>query len=353
MLKNKKARCFQIDVLRGIAMILVVCAHMDWFVMKRFPTFDEVLMDNDMPVFFLISGFFSFSLSLNKEKFGDKIFNGLACVLYPSILFFFLYVAATGLSVSASIADPMKQGYWFTFVLFEVTIIYTCLLYAAIHIRVLNRNLSLFHISLLFASFVMMKLIAGNPMSGSWFDVLSIGLLLRYMPFFILGALCRIHFDKFKGLLNHPVYLVALGLLWIAGMSMRFIGGGEIPFSMAIYRFSPLAGVIVIFFLCVNYIPDNWEDSGVCRILCGIGTNTLQIYLLHYFFIAAIVGLSDGVLSALPIMVESLVYMVGISVLLIGPLGILRLLRYTRLESFIFPRRGLFTTISRWQTGQA
>lgn len=345
---NKKKRYFQIDVLRGIAMILVVCAHMDWFVIRRVHVFDEVLMDSDMPVFFLISGFFAFTRTLSKSRFLEKFLNLLMSVLYPSVLFFLLYMLTMRVSIVEQIIEPMKLGYWFTFVLFEISIVYLCLLYVAVKISFLNKHLFGVHVAILIGSFLLIKLCGDGLSSQLWFNALSVGLVLRYFPFFIIGAICRIHFETFKKICS-PFILGLLCLLWIAGILMRFINIDGVPMSMSVYRFAPMAGAVMFFFLCVDYIPESSEGTFTSRALCYIGKNTLQIYLLHYFFIAGIIAISGDALANLPLELQILVYPIGAFILLVGPLCVMKVLRLLRIEDFVFPKRGIFMKLLKWK----
>lgn len=130
---DKKERIQYIDALRGFTMILVVFAHVEMFGFFNFgyETFIGKLFQSfRMPLFFFISGFIAYK--------SDRIWNRSTCcqltkkkmlvqiipALFFGLIYTYLYLDQ---DFNAFISDSSKRGYWFTFVLLEMFLIYYCM----------------------------------------------------------------------------------------------------------------------------------------------------------------------------------------------------------------------------------
>lgn len=129
----EKQRIEYIDAMRGFTMLLVVYSHILLFgYADLLIREDEILSFNRffiafrMPLFFFISGFILFK--------GGIIWNFSACYnflkkkakiqLIPTFFFLALYAFFFDYSISDSLVDSYKFGYWFTLTLFEYFLCY-------------------------------------------------------------------------------------------------------------------------------------------------------------------------------------------------------------------------------------
>lgn len=120
-----------IDAMRGFTMLLVIYAHIELFSLNinyiETFTLNRVLILTRMPLFFFISGFilykstflwnFSNTLNFLKKKFMVQII--------PTTFFIFIYVICFNQNIKDLFFNPHKNGYWFTYTLFQYFIFYS------------------------------------------------------------------------------------------------------------------------------------------------------------------------------------------------------------------------------------
>lgn len=125
-----KERIQYIDALRGFTMILVVFAHVETFGFFNFEyeTFlGRLFQSFIMPLFFFISGFIAYK--------SDRVWNLHTCwtltkkkmivQIIPALIIGMIYTYTYLQSdIIKFISDPAKVGYWFTFVLLEMFLLY-------------------------------------------------------------------------------------------------------------------------------------------------------------------------------------------------------------------------------------
>ena len=105
----------------------------------------------------------------------------------------------------------------------------------------------------------------------------------RYYLFFYIGSWVRRHFDVFLSWTNNPIILllVACGFMLVAIMPHT---------DMAIWAYLTFAvggilGLTMVFTLFRMAAPVLTKSHLVGNFLQFLGTRTLDIYLLHYFFL--------------------------------------------------------------------
>ena len=117
-------RLVYIDILKGIAIILVVMGHM--FVPYTDyldSTVNQMIYSVHMPLFIFLSGFV-FHLSQGKHSVRITIMKRILSLLLPFFCFSAVYCFANDISYSDMLLkNEMHNGYWFTLVLFEIILI--------------------------------------------------------------------------------------------------------------------------------------------------------------------------------------------------------------------------------------
>lgn len=119
-------RLVYIDLLKGIAIILVVMGHMfepytDWL---NSPI-NQMIYSVHIPLFIFLSGFV-FHVYNGKHGRLRTIAKRAFALLLPFFTFSALYCYSKELSyVDTLFMDEMHKGYWFTLVLFEIVAIST------------------------------------------------------------------------------------------------------------------------------------------------------------------------------------------------------------------------------------
>lgn len=275
-------------------MILVVLAHV--FLMMSPRHWDgspvaAVLMSFRMPLFFMVSGFFAYKAAerWTSNVVADIMVRKVRAQVLCATLFFMLFQAVNNAPVFAFI-DNGYGYFWFTIALFQMFVAYVAL--SVLGRAVLRRDVT---------DWVMAAMIAGSVVWGntpvphgvgvtlSWHQVLT------YMQFFATGVLVRRHWGRFEALLRSDV-LRTLAVVAFVGGCFWFYSGryhqphtwGEYMLQGVLHRYAGLLTVLVFFHSRSEY----FDGSGaVARFLRFTGQRTLDIYMMHMFFMPKMAAL--------------------------------------------------------------
>ncbi len=301
-----KQRLEWLDALRGFTMLMVVTNHVYGFgfaTNTKYSMFMSLCLLFRMPLFFFISGFLAYkaSFSWNLRDTGQLIAKKFRVQVIPTVVFMTAEIALTAKvfwdKFSEAWMSPTKGGYWFTLVLLEMFLIY----YAVCFIASLlsrktkpgNSNLSLVNISLfiLWASALFAYATLYMPSWFSWYkdtfwQVTSLTELARDFQFFLLGNLVHRYWPQVQRLLDSKWFVPLL-------IFVAFIGAGDylkwhllrmqwanLPRTLAMY-----ALVMLIFAFFRNYAEWFTKEKRIGNMFQYIGVRTLDVYLIHYFFL--------------------------------------------------------------------
>jgi len=282
-----------IDALRGVTMFLVVFAHVmhgtlnlggyDTVIGTFFITFR-------MPMFFFISGYIAYKESdfWNLRNFFMKLKNKSFVQIIPALLFFILFMLCfTNKNVLEILVSAYRNGfggYWFTFVLFEMF----CVYYIASLISHYTTPVMV-DIILVVASLLGIAWLSFASREGSLDAFLSMEKLAKYMQFFTFGILCRKHKTVFESFLRSDLLKAGVIITFVIGF--YFFSNEELKRSIPLLfafnhdilvRYCGLLTLFMFFWVKQDYFN---EDTIVSKCLVFVGRRTLDIYLLHYFFI--------------------------------------------------------------------
>lgn len=287
-----RKRIEYIDALRGFTMFLVVFNHV--FTLSFLPDSVDTIFGNllfifRMPLFFFISGFVggkaielfdsSCYFQLTKKK--------IAVQLFPTVVFSFLMTLVGPYVVfDDSFLIHGWKMYWFTIALLGMFIIYYSLSYL-LNILKLTKYASLiiFVVSLILFSISKVETIYLPK-------CVELGNVFHYFQFFVLGTIAKTYSTKFVSLCKSNIFSSIVILLFVFSSLVRFNStvSGILPTSMnSIWVFirltTPYAGLIMFFTLFARMDKFFSANSLVSRIMQFVGRRTLDIYLLHFFFL--------------------------------------------------------------------
>lgn len=117
-------RLIYIDILKGIAIILVVMGHMfvPYTDYLQSPV-NQMIYSVHMPLFIFLSGLV-FHLSQSKKAIRTTIMKKVLSLLLPFFCFSAVYCFSKNISYTDMLfKNEMHNGYWFTLVLFEIILI--------------------------------------------------------------------------------------------------------------------------------------------------------------------------------------------------------------------------------------
>ena len=281
-----------LDALRGFTMILVVLNHVaaEYFgVSYNHGNIHYYIAEFRMPLFFFVSGFvlykkdFVWNITNSLKFFKKKI---LVQIISPFI-FFCAYIYLRDMSFVEKFADKGKAGYWFTFTLFVFFIMYAIIqyLFQKLKIDKLKFIIPFYLLIGLFLYFngvtqILLRLNVPECIIGT----LGTANLL-YFIYFLSGTLVRKYFTNFEAFLDKS-YTILLCILIFFTLNI-FIDLTEVSKILSkIYNMIlSITGMIIVFSVFRRNESTFKQNNPLSRVLKFIGRRTLDIYLLHFFFL--------------------------------------------------------------------
>ena len=310
-------------------MLLVVCVHIQSFMIGK-PNFsiNELFGVFRMPLFFFVSGFvfykkdFHFGVNEIKALLRKKIF---VQVLSP-LVFMLLFCLIKNKDFCHSILSANKAGYWFTFVLFEFFIIYFTLgvLMDKIPLKGYKKDIMWIAIGLIIYIAWALWHQQIEPKISGLFSIEK----LSYILYFILGTRVRKNWQNVEAMFDSRYGVAALVTAFIV---LNVLGDTfrQLPYCEAIWDIlTAVSGIFLTVAIFRHYADNFSSDRRAGRIMQYVGRHTLDIYLIHYFFLESLI--EPGILdfSNTSLCISQFVVCLGISVIVIsGSLIVSKILR--------------------------
>ena len=281
-----KQRIEYIDAMRGFTMILVVFAHVCHFCFGDSRMgYNTIFILFRLPCFFMLSGWLFEPVSRNPFKTVAK--HKAMVQLVPTFIFLLLLAPPPEFFHQLG---ALKGGYWFTFVLFEFFILYMII------VRAGNHWTPILALTITIVSFIYARYYDSIKSSSEGYQLLIINVLgflsvttWRLFLFFYIGTWMRRHFDAFIRWTNKPVVilLICVAFFLIASTSHK----DNLLYEMFRYYVGGITGMWMVFSFfrllytsSVIHLPSSITHHP-SSFLQYVGTRTLDIYLLHYFFL--------------------------------------------------------------------
>lgn len=333
-LQNNGKRIEWLDAMRGFTMILVVFAHIESFgifglgsetvVGKLFQSFR-------MPLFFFVSGFIAYKADLlwTAATWWTNTRKKLLVQLVPTVVIGLFYTCLyKGLAPIDFVTPVGKMGYWFTIVLLEIfLVVYTVNLFVSATQSDRRKRWLLWVLVALSAFFYMLRFpLKMIPTANEVGNVLSLHYMCEYFQFFAFGYIMSMFREFFVRMLANR-YITALAILvFVTIFSIKHLFIDDCPdVSVGIMKIlSTLAETVIAYmgvFTVFNFFRVHRESFSKATKLGAslqyIGRRTLDIYLLHYFFLPSLPCLA-GFLSQRENVVFELFVVITCSLLVIA-----------------------------------
>lgn len=277
--------------MRGFSMILVVFGHV--LLMMGFPTdstvLGSILLTFRMPLFFFVSGFFAFrimekwTIQMTKTIMKRKI----QAQVISTVFFYTLFQLCHNDSPLLFLHDGFSW-FWFTVVLFQMFLIYSIL---AIVEKLLGKSFIVTPILVTLSVLLFICHVKNLGIDNCLSTVLSWYYLTEYFQFFVIGILSRKYYSLFTSILESNkfrtfVIIAYIVLLFISyGFNKSFMLYNSAIYNLTTMAFVRYAGLFTIFILFFNNKDYFSGNDRTCRWLRFVGTRTLDIYMLHVFFL--------------------------------------------------------------------
>ena len=315
----EKKRWEYLDAMRGLAILLVVAGHL--MIRLGISGYNNILwniiISVHLPVFFFLSGYLG-GKALNLKSLGGKCTQ----LILPGFLFFVLFSLSFG-------GNPMSflkygfQEYWFTFVLFEMFLIYF------ICDKIFQRYR---HIAMIGLSLAGIAYLSISSLRGGRLDILlCLENLAKYFQFFTLGMLCKEYSGKVLEWLRKDWVKGGLLIGYVASLWLCFNGNFEQQYSF-VYKLNHdlvlrYIGVLAIFSFFVHK-ADFFQGGNVLgKSLTFVGKRTLDIYMIHYFLLPTGILLPECLRSNTMWYVQLLILLFSSIAVIVGCLVISELIR--------------------------
>lgn len=311
-----KQRIEYFDILKGIAIFLVVMGHVITMCIREIDAafIFKLIGQVHMPIFFFISGFLSY-----REKNGITYAPPAIKKRFMQLIVPFIVMSALWIwyfphsSLSSPISDSLigmycsfwKDGYWFTLCLFEMFLLYIPL--SAI-LRRCNKLWEQFVVSLIAYSILLIAAFLWSSEQEN-FDIAGLGLLSWFFPIFMMGVFAKKYSVTYQAITsNGSWFTVAAVVFALTFYAIAY--PWNLPFlpdwTKALTR--PLMHISIVLIAVAAIRPSNRHESfpagtnqvdttnkqsAVIRFFKYLGTESLSIYLLHYFFLFPLTPLRE------------------------------------------------------------
>lgn len=165
-----------------------------------------------------------------------------------------------------------KSGYWFTFVLLEYYVLYIILEQIPLRRRVKDVFHILVGVGAMLACKGLPHILPELTSSDIW-NLLSLS-NSRYFMYFIFGVQAHKHFPRFERFIEHDVVIITC---IVSMFVLNMLGKGLIVLG--------IPGVLLVFAFFRRYQHCFTKERRLGRTMQYVGRHTLDIYLLHYFFL--------------------------------------------------------------------
>lgn len=349
-----KPRDLSFDVMKGIAIYAVVMGHVLLFSPDR--STDTLLMSiiawSHMPLFFFISGYFSYKKSADGVAFAAphlwQRFKQLVVPMVTMSALYALYFSHSHLTAAQGVGsdwivnmgllwrDESKWGYWFTIALFEIIVTYRCLAPLMRHLR--SGWAQLMSIPAVFAILIALYKVVPTEVG----NILELKMVAMYTPVFLMGVVARKNQDVFNRTL-HNQWVVTGSLFIGAGLLTLLAYRNAIGFmsspgaTLFIAPLWHLLLVVVAFSLIRRWVDGvQSAPSASIRLWAYLGRNSLGIYLLQYFFLFPIPWLAGAIEATAAQFVPTFTISFIASALIVAVCcGVIAIIRTSRYLAFL------------------
>ena len=226
--------------------------------------------------FFFISGFVGYkATNWNFKSTGNFLYAKTRTILIPTFVSLGIFIFLINGNYVKALLSASKSGYWFTFVLFEMFILYG--LFSLLINKVKNNSI---HTGLLllfaFAAYILKK----TPIATfEWANsIFCWGGLLYHLPLFLIGIVCRKNVILFHKIIDNNYIKLLLFLIVLLGLKTHWIPLIIFSISSTLFVYSFIKNVFSAPYL--NHVKDI-----AAKIFETIGKNTMQIYFLHFLIL--------------------------------------------------------------------
>lgn len=270
-----------IDVLRGLSMLMVIYCHVRLFSLKQSPgsspigTFFSTVM---VHLFFFISGYLAYKKGRqwSATTYGKEVYSKAVMLLIPTVVFWAILV------YFQIYPWEFPAGFWFTEVLFEMFFLYLTVAFIMRGCKPVVEDIVL--ISICLVMFVFSFKMTSIPFSSN----LCLYQLGNYFGAFLLGLFCKKYNDLFVRFISNKWLLTLTIIIPLANLFLMY-GPAKLPvtgFTWEVVRLINGMILSIAIFALFRNNAEYWNKTGkLQKYAVFIGRRTLDLYMIHYFFL--------------------------------------------------------------------
>lgn len=262
-------------------MFLVVYGHVSVITFQSGSIIGNLFLTFRMPLFFFISGFIGYKAveHWNTTFYYEKLRKKAFVQLVPMTIFAVLYAFVNDRSLMLYIEKGPIE-FWFTFVLFQMFLVYYSV---SLFTYYLKKDI-LFLLLSFIAFLGIVQLLIGRRDTALWISLCGEN-TCKYFQFFVFGLFCKKHGLRYESILSQEKFKALIFVIFILSFCLLQC---DIPFyahkliNDIVVRYAGLLMVFIVFFSLSHYFD---SSSRVVSTMIFVGRRTLDIYLLHCFFV--------------------------------------------------------------------
>ena len=287
-----KKRIEYIDAMRGFTMLLVVFGHVLTHCLRNYSEDSVVYCFFErfrMPMFFFISGYIAYKAAEHWDfsLFRTMLKKKAIVQLIPTFIFFSFW----GIVYNNNLCEIfMKNGtdiFWFCQALFEMFVIYYTVQLISHYTSTKTFNYLIISIA------IATKILNVNNFglydeNDPWFRMTVGYRVLPYFMYFVLGLMAKKYHKQFIDLMKNDGAKAFFILAYISLFCLNYhhdFAGGAIINKLSYSLVLRVVGVLCVFSFFCNHADYFAQNNRVSKYMQFVGRRTLDIYLLHYFFL--------------------------------------------------------------------
>lgn len=330
-----KTRLHHFDMLKGIAISMVIMGHVLTMCVRDIDSavLFKFVEKIHMPIFFFISGYFTYKVLDNKvamPKLGIRVKQLLLPFLVVSTLWIYYFPHSGLQSPFVSTWEGLytsigKNGYWFTLCLFEIILIYSALT------AVLSRCRKFYQmVAVVIVVWAILGCLNRFWLPQNISNVIGLPLIYEFFPVFMFGAVARSFKQSFDNITASSAWVTAA---LIAGSCLMYYvcWPWELALPTECYDVAKELLYLCVIIVAVavvkpwslqSFSEENPRGGVFARMWEYIGTQSLAIYLLHYFFLFPMASLREPLIAMnlgfVPTMIVSMFFASVIIAVVLG-----------------------------------
>ena len=295
-----KERLQWLDALRGFTMLLVVANHvaqMSYGIEVKSSASLPLFVLFRMPLFFFVSGFLTWKPEMlwTPVRLGMMIWKKVKIQMIPTLVFLCVFVVMKRPHFWEGLVDalsrPTKCGYWFTWALLIMFIVYFLYAFAESKLKWGKWAIwGLWAASLVLYETAYLPKVFTYPKSDfmQWSSLIEV---IYFLHFFLFGNIMARYWSRTERLMDTRWFFIVMVVVAFFAtadaLKWHTLRGAwaNLPRTVSMYS---LMMLIVMTFRHYHEAFSNHTRGG--RLLQYIGTRTLDIYLLHYIFLPKMTG---------------------------------------------------------------